>query len=768
MITTNGTQAENNTGLQSSSLGVKASAAMFKVVYSSLYERKEEAVLRELAANALDAHRDAGKSDIPISITLPTDMNPYLTIKDQGNGMSLETVKRVFFVLFESTKNNSNDDVGGFGVGSKSPFAISESYTVSTICNGLRTEIIMVIDNGLPQPVLTSEEVPTDEPNGTTVVVPVSSNRMQEVLQHIAHNIFNYWDILPEINEVTLTSANKTPFFSTKHYTTNTNHTYGQFYKTFKKVLVGPFIYDIPTNLLNRLQNKFQTTAASAFDVFYKNVVNNYSVLINSAIGALELAPSRERIEDTEENYQVLKKEIDNIIKVGLKEFNAYVVKAIKIIHSHIKDLTLDKYGLSRRQQEAILDDLVTQVGSEDLLEKLLSNQAVKTNVNLPEYVKVLKVLEPVLDDSYDSSTTSLYNYIQGASYLGYKTITNDSLQLATLSETATSIRRNTPYSAQTTLKDLVGTQSPTFVLTDAYNLTNTQKAKLNSAFRIGSLSYTYNGVCTAIGTHNYLELKNAATEKAFKHLVKNYWQPDIEPVYLTYADLEPQLKAAKKASGPRAQQKPRNETVVAKHLYTYNPTTTLCASDITVQDLYIDNKFKDHLIVFVHEDYYGLQNYLRKFLQLNHNKPVLFILVSTREQATKRYEKFLENNVNAFQGHKITSLLISLLGSKDTLSLAKLIRLTNFTGTLLKDYIEPELAKLIKKYDLDAINVRNLPDLHSNSSNEVPTLVGEEEEAFHYILLDYSKFMEDICKLNPTVAKSAIKKFLDTTTLKD
>lgn len=113
MITSNGNQAENNTGLQSSSLGVKASAAMFKVVYSSLYERKEEAVLRELAANALDAHRDAGKEDIPINISLPTEMDPNLVIKDEGNGMSLETVKKVFFILFESTKNQSNDDIGG-------------------------------------------------------------------------------------------------------------------------------------------------------------------------------------------------------------------------------------------------------------------------------------------------------------------------------------------------------------------------------------------------------------------------------------------------------------------------------------------------------------------------------------------------------------------------------------------------------------------------------------------------------------------------------
>jgi HSP90 family molecular chaperone len=84
---------------------MEASAAAFKIISSSLYERKEEAVIRELSANALDAHIEAGNTNIPVVIQLPSTMNPSLIIRDVGIGMSLDTVRDVLTSYFKSNQN---------------------------------------------------------------------------------------------------------------------------------------------------------------------------------------------------------------------------------------------------------------------------------------------------------------------------------------------------------------------------------------------------------------------------------------------------------------------------------------------------------------------------------------------------------------------------------------------------------------------------------------------------------------------------------------
>ena len=111
-------------GLSSTSFQIKATSKAFQILTANLYSYKERSVVRELCANALDSHVQAGKADIPFKVTLPSKLDPNLTVEDFGIGLSKEEAIKLFSTIFESTKDQSNDQVGAFGLGSKSPFPL--------------------------------------------------------------------------------------------------------------------------------------------------------------------------------------------------------------------------------------------------------------------------------------------------------------------------------------------------------------------------------------------------------------------------------------------------------------------------------------------------------------------------------------------------------------------------------------------------------------------------------------------------------------------
>lgn len=138
----------------------------------NLYADRRLAVVREYTANAIDAARLAG-STIPVDITTPTVLEPNLIITDRGVGMSTAEVEATYLAFAASTKRDTNDQVGGLGVGAKSAWALAESFLVDTVKDGLRT--IVRASRDLEHQVLVAG-TPTDLPAGTTVSIPVEVN----------------------------------------------------------------------------------------------------------------------------------------------------------------------------------------------------------------------------------------------------------------------------------------------------------------------------------------------------------------------------------------------------------------------------------------------------------------------------------------------------------------------------------------------------------------------------------------------------------------
>lgn len=175
----------------------KNGAKIFSMLGSTLYSNPEQAVLYELGANCLDAHRLVGKEDTPWTLVLPTTLDPHVKFRDYGPGLLEQQVKTLLTTYGESTKSGTNDDIGGFGIGSKSPAAVSSTWNIVSHHSGTMKEYIVFIDRtGIPS--LTKIRDCATEESGLEVIIPVPPAKISAWVDG-ARTCFTYYDVKPEI-----------------------------------------------------------------------------------------------------------------------------------------------------------------------------------------------------------------------------------------------------------------------------------------------------------------------------------------------------------------------------------------------------------------------------------------------------------------------------------------------------------------------------------------------------------------------------------------
>jgi hypothetical protein len=102
-------------------------------IVSDTYPNPRRTVSTEYVQNGADSHRWANKSHIPLDIQLPTKLDPNFVVRDYGIGMSEKDIIDTFAYVFRSTKNENDEDAGGFGIGKLAfgriePWLMSSSY----------------------------------------------------------------------------------------------------------------------------------------------------------------------------------------------------------------------------------------------------------------------------------------------------------------------------------------------------------------------------------------------------------------------------------------------------------------------------------------------------------------------------------------------------------------------------------------------------------------------------------------------------------------
>lgn len=175
------------------------SAHIMNILRDTLYSDKVLAVLREYSANAWDAHNMVGKKDLPIKVTLPTHLEPTLIIKDYGPGLSHTDVFQVYTQYGASTKRTSNIAVGQLGIGSKSGFAYSDSFTVISCNGGKQRTYVAILDASEKGVINLLDEQDCGDETGITIQIPIKPEDIQEFLSK-AESLFKFFSPRPDIN----------------------------------------------------------------------------------------------------------------------------------------------------------------------------------------------------------------------------------------------------------------------------------------------------------------------------------------------------------------------------------------------------------------------------------------------------------------------------------------------------------------------------------------------------------------------------------------
>lgn len=175
-------------------LGIDANIAM-QVFQDRMYSDKH-IMFQELPSNGRDAikrrerehpsFKDKGRIDLTIS------RDGKFTCRDNGIGISRRVFEEVYRIYGRSDKRNTDREVGMFGLGAKSPFALVDSYFIrTTSMEDDMTYEVMMTKSGLSF----LNVVPKDgEDYGTEVVVHIPGYidaEFQERLQRLCR----YWDI---------------------------------------------------------------------------------------------------------------------------------------------------------------------------------------------------------------------------------------------------------------------------------------------------------------------------------------------------------------------------------------------------------------------------------------------------------------------------------------------------------------------------------------------------------------------------------------------
>lgn len=193
--------------LDEASFRVEGSAHMFKLLSDNLYENKVGSMIRELSSNAVDAHTMAGEPEKPFTIHIPDTWEPWFYIKDEGIGLSHEDMMTMYTGYGVSTKQSDNGQIGGFGLGSKTPFAVVAQFTVTSVFNGIRSNYIVMNDGSGPKINLVSTEETTEHP-GLTVQVGVEPTEFHRYYREI-QNQLRFFPVKPNlVNDTANIEAN--------------------------------------------------------------------------------------------------------------------------------------------------------------------------------------------------------------------------------------------------------------------------------------------------------------------------------------------------------------------------------------------------------------------------------------------------------------------------------------------------------------------------------------------------------------------------------
>lgn len=310
--------------------GVSDDPVFMHMMSSTLYKNQPLAVTREVLCNAWDAHALADCTHLPVQITLD---EKHLTIRDFGPGIPHDKIREIYLVYGKSTKKNQKGQTGGFGLGSKSPWAYTDHFEVTSFCEGFRTIYTMTKSSaeraGRPSAVAVARFPSTE--TGLQVKIPLKEPRNKNTFEKLIKEVVHNGEIKASLNGVALSVF---PFSKTesnwlvilKHFIPSASF-HGTLY-----VRYGAVIYPLEDNVSYSSSYKHILSFLNKTYDGYSS--NNYAIVFQAPPDSLSITPSREAVSMEEQSTTTIKTMLDTFVK----ELKASVkIEATALVEENLK-----------------------------------------------------------------------------------------------------------------------------------------------------------------------------------------------------------------------------------------------------------------------------------------------------------------------------------------------------------------------------------------------------------------------------------------------
>ena len=298
-------EIETSGDMEEQSFSIQDTGMIFDILRNKMYGNPILAICREISCNARDAHREVNKRDVPIEIQLPTYLEPHFIIKDEGPGISPDRMSNIFIKYTASTKRKDNVQTGGFGLGAKTPFSYSDTFTIETIFDGIKYNYAAHIDETKVGKIQLMSKTATDLPNGTAIKIPIKPQDFRTFIDGIEF-VTRHWDVKPIIKGGTVVhqvfesnlsgpgwSISKQPVYNSYNYN---NHNVREI-----KLIVDGIEYPLDYVQLKTFAD------TSAIDS------TNGTTFLYYGVGALSLSANRESVHLDKDTKEKIKTRIDEI-----------------------------------------------------------------------------------------------------------------------------------------------------------------------------------------------------------------------------------------------------------------------------------------------------------------------------------------------------------------------------------------------------------------------------------------------------------------------
>lgn len=310
----NSNTAPITTGVtNTASFSIAMNGKAFRVLSDSIYSNKIGSIVREYSCNALDSHVMAGTPEVPFHVHLPSVDEPWFSVRDFGVGLSPDAINTVFTTYFQSTKDNDNNAIGAFGLGSKTGFSYTDQFTVTSVYNGVRRVYSAYItETGAPS-ISMLDESETSDGNGVEISINVKANdysRFAAELQtqlrffKVKPKVFNAYSfkwLADDANEIVFENSDITLFRT------------GSIGRNLVQGQVG---YVINTQqLVAKLRDMGKADLAN----FY-NTLSDYPHNLSFSIGEIGVTASREAVEYNDHTMNNIVTKL-NAVKLAMQQY---------------------------------------------------------------------------------------------------------------------------------------------------------------------------------------------------------------------------------------------------------------------------------------------------------------------------------------------------------------------------------------------------------------------------------------------------------------